>query len=213
MRNGAKAKQPMAPKRKKTANDGMGSVVAEYRTNKDGTLCGPYYYWYRYVGGQRVMAYLRRDEGEKQQKLLQELRRSAGEVRQLLASAGKHDERVAAVRENGARGGRPTSPTGRYWHGSELRAKRDYPPEERDRALFRYNTEEIRADLGFAVSEDDYVELMRMVRGELARRSQGGEKRQYGMCVELDMSRLPSWLSGQSECLQRAGGGGDDGSL
>lgn len=199
MRNGAKPKRSVAPKREKRINDGMDSVVAEYRRNKDGTLCGPYYYRYTYTGGKRVKAYLSRDKGEEQQAGLQELRQSRRELDRLLASLGEHDGRAATSRENGARGGRPPSLTGRHWHGSELRDRRDFPTEERDRALFKYNTEDIRADLGFAISEDDYVELMRMVRGELARRSQRGEKWEDGMCLELDMSQLSSWRVGHDE--------------
>ena len=89
---------------------------------------------------------------------------------------------------------RPTQQlTRRYWHGSELRNRRDFPAEERDRILFRHNQQQIQSDLGFAISGDDYVELTRMARGELARRSQRGEKWEDGMCLEVDMSQLASW--------------------
>ena len=192
MRNGAKRRRPMAPKPKKTANDGMGSVVPEYRQNRDGTFCGPYYYWYRYEAGRRTKTYLPREEGEKKQAELAEIRKANKVLREFLevASARRDPDRPSGS------GTAPTadqpSPTGRYWHGSQLRASRKVPTEERDRSLFNHNREEIRADLGFPITEDDYVELLKMVRSELARLSQQGTPWREGVALELDLSQLPS---------------------
>jgi len=192
MRNGAKRRRPMAPKWKKTVNDGMGSVVAEYRQNKDGTFCGPYYYWYQYQAGRRTKTYLSREEGEKKQAELAEIRKANKALREFLdmASARRDAERLS---EGGTA---PTadqpSPTGRYWHGSQLRASREVPTEERDRSLFNYNREAIRAGLGFPITEDDYVELLKTVRSELARLSQQGTPWREGVVLELDLSQLPS---------------------
>ncbi len=198
MRNGAKPKRPIAPKRRKTSNDGRGSVVAELRPNKDGTHCGPYYYHYRWVKGAREKTYLTRAEGERKQHELSEMREAWQALRQLLQSSGRGDRRAGAARRNGAHGGRPTSPTGRYWHGSDLRDRRDFPTEERDRVLFNYNEDAIRADLGFAISEDEYVELLRQARAELARRSQRGETWQDGMVIEVKLDSYPSWTAAQA---------------
>ncbi len=198
MRNRAKPKPRMAPKRKKTANDGRGSVVAEFRPNKDGTHCGPYYYFYRYVAGRREKTYLTRQEGERRQRELAEMREAWRALGQLFQESGREDRRAGASRRNGDRGGRPESPTGRYWHGSDLRDRRDFPTEERDRALFNYNEDAIRADLGFPISEDDYAELLRQVRSELARRSQRGQAWEDGMIVELELESYPSWTASQA---------------
>jgi len=184
----------MAPKRRKTANDGLGSVVAEYRKSKKGALSGPYYYLYTWTEGKRHKLYLGRQGGPERQASLADKRQERARSRELLRSLTRRDHRAKASRENGASGGRPASPTGRYWHGSDLRARRDTPTQERDRALFKYNKEDIRADLGFAISEDDYVELMRAARGELARRSQAGQAWEDDMEIEVDLSQLRSWV-------------------
>jgi len=198
MWDGAKPKHPIAPKRTKTSNDGHGSVVAEFRPNKDGTHCGPYYYCYRYVRGGRDKTYLPRPEGECKQRQLAEMREAWQALRQLLQDCGREDRRAEASRRNGSRGGRPDSPTGRYWHGSDLRDRRDFPTEERDRALFKYNADAIRADFGFAVGEEDYVEVLRQVRTELARRSQRGKVWENGMVVEVELANYPSWVAAEA---------------
>jgi len=168
-------------------------VVAEFRPNKDGTCCGPYYYHYRWLKGSREKTYLTRGDGERRQRELAEKREAWRALRQLVGSPGRGDGRAEAARRNGAEGGRPENPTGRYWHGSALRDRRDFPTEERDRVLFNYNEDAIRADLGFAISEDEYVELLREVRSELARRSQRGEAREDGMVLEVGLASYPSW--------------------
>ena len=198
MRNGAKPKRPIAPKRTKTSNDGRGSVVAEFRPNKDGTHCGPHYYFYRYIKGRREKTYLTRQEGECKQRELTETREASEALRQLIQDSRREHQREEASRRTGAHGGRPESPTGRYWHGSDLRDRRDFPTEERDRALFKYNEDAIRADLGFVISEDDYVELLRQVRAELARRSQRGEAWENGMVVEVELENYPSWVAAEA---------------
>jgi len=173
-------------------------VVAEFRPNKDGTHCGPYYYFYRHVRGRREKTYLTRQEGESKQRELAETRQAWQALRRLLQDSGREDRWAEASRRNGARGGRPESLTGRYWHGSDLRDRRDFPTEERDRVLFKYNEDAIRADLGFVISEDDYAELLRQVRAELARRSQRGETWQDGMVVEVELASYPSWAAAQA---------------
>jgi len=194
MGNIAKPRPSIAPKRRKIANDGRGSVVAEFRQNRDGTWCGPYYYFYRYVRGRREKSYLPREEAQRKQRALAEMRAAAKALGDLLRRGPDNDRRADTSRANGAQGGHPTSPTGRYWHGGELRDSRSVSTKERDRALFNYNEDAIREDLGFAISEDDYVELMRRVREELARRSQRGERWEDGLAVEVRLDTLPSWL-------------------
>ena len=139
MRNGAKPERSIAPKRKRTADDGMGSVVAEYRRNKDGTLCGPYYYRYTYTGGQRVKGYLPRDEGEKQRKRLEELRRTTREVQQLLASAGRQDGRTTAAGSTRRSGWICPASSATDGLGREPNVHAQHPPSRRmvvvDRAL------------------------------------------------------------------------------
>lgn len=187
MRNGANGGSPMAPKRKKTTNDGLGSVVAEYRQNKNGSVCGPYYYWYRYQNGTRTKTYLPREEGARQQAQLQSTRDFNSALSELTAIMTDIQKEAGDDRQERA------SPTGRYWHGSDLRSRRNFPVQERDRALFNLNRDEICADLGFPISEDDYVELMRRVRSELAKLSQQGIEWTGGATLSVDLSDLPSW--------------------
>ncbi|NLE95520.1 MAG: hypothetical protein GX600_07555 [Dehalococcoidia bacterium] len=177
----------MAPKRRKTTNDGLGSVVAEYRQNKNGSVCGPYYYWYRYQHGTRTKTYLPREEGVRKQAQLQSTRDFSSALAQLTAMLT--DMRKEAGIDHQER----ASPTGRYWHGSDLRSRRDFSMQERDRALFNLNRDEIYADLGFPISENDYVELMRRVRSELAKLSQQGIGWRDGVTLDMDLSDLPSW--------------------
>lgn len=198
MRNGANGDSPIAPKRKKTANDSQGSVVAEYRRNKDGTFCGPYYYRYRYQNGRRTKTYLPREEGARRQAALSSTRSANNALSELLQILTAQQKKA----EGNSRG--RASPTGRYWHGSELRARRDFPVEERDRVLFNCNTAEIHADLGFPVSEDDYVELMARVRSELAKLSQRGVNWADGASVDVDMSDLSSWRDWREEEASRS---------
>jgi hypothetical protein len=90
---------------------------------------------------------------------------------------------------------------GRYWHGRQLRERRSYPAEQRDRALYRMNRGQIVAALGWEVTEDDFAALQQMIRSERKRRNRLGQPwrardpgtGQEVVVLRLDLMQLPSY--------------------
>jgi len=82
-----------------------------------------------------------------------------------------------------------------------LRERRSFPAEQRDRVLYRLNAEVVRAACGWQVTEDDFVELQRMIRSERKRRNRMGlpwttrdpATGREVLALELDLMRLPSY--------------------
>lgn len=90
---------------------------------------------------------------------------------------------------------------GRYWHGRQLRERRSFPAEQRDRALYRMSWEQIVTALGWQITEGDFVALQRMIRSERKRRNRLGlpwttrdpATGQEVLTLELDLTQLPSY--------------------
>jgi hypothetical protein len=114
------------------------------------------------------------------------------ELKKLLDSLG--DDAKVAQR-------RMAEQLGRHWHGRRLRERRSLPTEQRDRALYRLNPEEVQAACGWQITEDDFVVLQRMIRSERKRRNRMGlpwttrdpATGQEVLALELDLMRLPSY--------------------
>jgi len=90
---------------------------------------------------------------------------------------------------------------GRYWHGRQLRERRSFPAEQRDRALYRMSSEQIVVSLGWEITEEDFVTLQRMIRSERKRRNRlrlpwtlrDPATGQDMLTLELDLMQLPSY--------------------
>jgi hypothetical protein len=106
---------------------------------------------------------------------------------------------------------------GRYWHGHELRERRRFPAEQRDRTLYRLNRERVVRSLGWAITEDDFVALQRTIRSERKRHNRLGlpwktrdpVTGQQAITLTLDLWQLPSYRKHVAHLLEQGAGGGE----
>ncbi len=95
---------------------------------------------------------------------------------------------------------------GRYWHGRQLRERRSFPAEQRDRALYKMSREQTVAALGWEITEDDFVMLQQTVRSERKRRNRLGlpwttrdpATGQEVLTLEVNLMQLPSYREHQA---------------
>lgn len=194
-----------------------GSLISEHkRCGKPNCRCargqlhGPYYYrrW-RDDSGRQRKAYVPRKQSEQVRQALEKTRDNniwvrLREVNKLLDELD--DDAKTAQRRIG-------EDLGRYWHGRRLRERRSFPAEQRDRALYRMNQEQVATALGWEITERDFVVLQRMIRAERKRRNRMGlpwATRDPGtgqavLALELDLMRLPSY---RKHLAKHAGGDG-----
>lgn len=194
--------------------DLTGALVPEYkRCGKSNCRCargqlhGPYYYrrW-RDAGGRQRKQYVRRGQSEQVRAALGKARGSNvwAQLRALKRLLDEADDQAKETR------GRLAEQLGRHWHGRRLRERRSSPAEQRDRALYQMNREQIVAALGWEITEDDFVALQRMIRSERKRRNRLGlpwvtrdaATGQKVLALELDLTQLPSYR----ECRPRQTG-------
>jgi hypothetical protein len=193
-----------------------GAVIAERkRCGKGncrcarGALHGPYYYrrWRDGTGRQRK-AYVPRERLPEVRSALEKARADSPRVRlrELKAMLAALEEQRKETRR------RMGQDVGRYWHGCQLRERRSFPAETRDRALYRLNRDGIVAAVGWGITEDDFVLLQRMIRSERKRRNRLGlpwkvrdpRTGEEIILLDIDLSRLPSY-QGHVVRLRRSG--------
>jgi len=182
-----------------------GALVPEYkRCGKPNCRCarghlhGPYYYrrWRDAAGVQRKQ-YVPRAGADAMRSALTEAREENPMVRlrELKKLLDELDDEAKAARQ------RMGEALGRYWHGRQLRERRSFPAEQRDRVVYKMNREQIVAALGWEITEDDFVMLQRVVRSERKRRNRLGlpwvtrdsETGQELLTLRLDLMQLPSY--------------------
>ena len=185
--------------------DLTGALVPEYkRCGKPNCRCargqlhGPYYYrrWRDAAGAQRKQ-YVPRAGADTMRQALEKAREENPMVRlrelKKLLDALDDEAKTARQRVGGE--------LGRYWHGRQLRERRAFPAEQRDRALYRASQEQIVSALGWEITEDDFVTLQRMVRSERKRRNRlrlpwttrDPATGQEVLTLELDLMQLSSY--------------------
>lgn len=116
-------------------------------------------------------------------------------LRELKKLLGALDDEAKTARQ------RISEELGRYWHGRQLRERRSFPAEQRDRALYRMSSDQIVLALGWEITEDDFVMLRQMIRSERKRRNRLGlpwrtrdpATGQVVLELELDLMQLPSY--------------------
>ena len=165
-----------------------------------GELHGPYYYrrWRDESGRQRKQ-YVPREKVEQTRGALERgrgdhLRDRLREIREVLEELAQDSGRA---RE------RAVEALGCRWHGVQLRERRSFPAERRDRALYRMNQAQIVTAVGWEITEDDFVELRRMIRSERKRRNRKGvpwkmadpATAQPLVRIALDLRELPSYCA------------------
>ena len=182
-----------------------GCLVAEHkRCGKpncrcaQGELHGPYYYrrW-RDESGRQHKEYVPRERSEQMRRALAKARSDSlwVRLRELRKSIKELDGDSKIARQ------RAGEALGRYWHGRRLRERRSFPADQRDRALYRMNHERIANALGWEITEDDFVELQRMIRSERKRRNRMREPwweidpatGQPMLRIALNLWELPSY--------------------
>jgi hypothetical protein len=158
--------------------DLRGSLIAEHkRCGKPNCRCargklhGQYYYrrW-RDADGVQRKAYVPRTGVAAMRRTLTRVRASSPKTfsRELKKLLDQLDgEAKVAKRRMGEK-------IGRYWHGKRLRDRRSFPAEQRDRALYRMNREQIVEAFGWEITEGDFVLLQGMIRSERKRRNRLG---------------------------------------
>jgi len=185
--------------------DLTGALVPEYkRCGKPNCRCargqlhGPYYYrrW-RDASGQQRKQYVPRGRSEQVRAALETARGSSvwTRLRALKRLLDEADDQAKETR------GRLAEQLGQHWHGRQLRERRSFPAEQRDRVLYQMNREQIVAALGWGITEDDFVTLQRMIRSERKRRNRLGlpwvtrdaATGQEMLALELDLMQLPSY--------------------
>jgi hypothetical protein len=122
-------------------------------------------------------------------------------LRELKKLLDKLDDDAKAARQ------RTGEELGRYWHGRQLRERRSFPAEQRDRAVYKMSREQIVAALGWEITEDDFVMLQQTVRSERKRRNRLGlpwttrdlETGQEVLTLELDLTQFPSYGKHRAE--------------
>ena len=182
-----------------------GSLAAEHkRCGKPNCRCalgelhGPYYYrrW-RDESGMQRREYVPRNRVGVVRAALEKAR--ANSPRELMRRLRELHALTREKSNSAARG--LDQELGRYWHGSTLRQRRSFPQEERDRIAFRASQAKIQQALGWKISEDDFVQLQRMIRSERKRRNRLGlpwamrdpATGQEVLVVGLDLMQLPSY--------------------
>ena len=182
-----------------------GSLIAERkRCGKPNCRCargelhGPYYYrrW-RDESGRQRKEYVPRERSAQMRRALDGARSNSlwVRLRELRKSIKELDGDSKIARR------RAGEELGRYWHGRELRERRSFPAEQRDRVLYWMRQNQIATALGWKITEGDFVELQRMIRSERKRRNRmrlpwrtvdptTGEP---VVCVVLDLRALPSY--------------------
>ena len=97
--------------------------------------------------------------------------------------------------------GRLAEQVGQHWHGRQLRERRSFPAEQRDRALYQMSREQTVAALGWEITEDDFVMLQQTVRSERKRRNRlrlpwvtrDPATGQEVLTLEVNLMQLPSY--------------------
>jgi hypothetical protein len=182
-----------------------GALVPEYkRCGKPNCRCakgrlhGPYLYrrWRDAAGVQRKQ-YVPRSQADAVRSALGEAREENPMVRlrELKKLLDALDDDAKTARQRMSEG------LGLYWHGRQLRERRAFPSEQRDRALYRTGRERIVSALGWPISEEDFVTLQGMVRSERKRRNRLGlpwttrdpDTGREVLALELDLMQLPSY--------------------
>lgn len=185
--------------------DLTGTLVPEYkRCGKPNCRCargylhGPYYYrrW-RDAGGHQRKEYVPRGRSEQVRAALDTARGSNvwAQLRALKRLLDEADKEAKETR------GCLAEQLGKHWHGRRLRERRSFPAEQRDRALYKMNREQIVAALGWGITEDDFAMLQQMIRSERKRRNRLGlpwvtrdpATGQEVLALELDLAQLPSY--------------------
>ena len=185
--------------------DPRGALIAEYkRCGKPNCRCargelhGPYYYR-RWRDGDRRQRkeYVARERVPEVQLALAQARADApmAHLRQLKKLLDGLDGDAKAARQ------RMAEQLGRHWHGRRLRGRRSVQAEQRDRALYRLSPEAVCAACGWQITEDDFVQLQRMIRSERKRRNRLGlpwiatdpATGETVLCLVLDLWALPSY--------------------
>lgn len=185
--------------------DLTGALLPEYkRCGKpncrcaQGQLHGPYYYrrW-RDTGGVQRKQYVPRSGADAMRRALDEARgrNPMVRLRELKKLIDALDDEAKTARQ------RVGEQVGRYWHGRQLRERRSFPAEQRDRALYRIGREQIVSALGWPITEGDFVMLQRMIRSERKRRNRmrlpwttrDPATGQEVLTLELDLMQLSSY--------------------